>query len=198
MVEGAIAYAVGALLVLHAVRPDYAVCHRFLSEYAVGPFGLVMTTVFAVLGAAMLLLAARLRAVRRALAVAAGVCGLALLTLAAFPTDLNDGSAKTPHGTVHDIVSLGMFVVVMGMMFVVGFRRDNELRSLRVWGRVLGPACLLVYATQLALVAAQHPAPKGFRWVGLTERLLIAMFLVWVLAIHRLGARGDGQRMHPE
>jgi hypothetical protein len=121
-----------------------------------------------------------------------------LLTLAAFPTDLNDGSAKTAQGTVHDLVSLGMFVVVMSMMFVVGFRRESDLGSLRVWGRVLGPACLVVYATQLALVAAQHPAPKGFRWVGLTERLLIAMFLVWVLAIHRLGVQRRGRPKHPE
>src|SRR5262249_32484877 len=114
IVEGAIAYAVGALLALHALRRDCAVPHRFLSEYAIGPFGLVMTTVFAVLGGAVLLLAARLRAVRPALAVATGACGVALLTLAAFPTDLNDGSAKTAQGTVHDLVSLGMFVVVMG------------------------------------------------------------------------------------
>ena len=39
-------YSVLALLLLHVLRPDYAPASHMISDYAVGPYGWVMTTWF--------------------------------------------------------------------------------------------------------------------------------------------------------
>jgi hypothetical protein len=79
MVNGLLAYAAGAMVLLHVLRPDYAPSHRFLSEYALGAYGLVMTSVFLTLGLATLVLTARIRVTRSSgIAVVTGACALVL------------------------------------------------------------------------------------------------------------------------
>ncbi|HZP81245.1 MAG TPA: DUF998 domain-containing protein [Chthonomonadaceae bacterium] len=69
-------FFLAVVLTLHFLRRDYDLTRRFLSEFAVGPYGALMTTAFSVLGLSacalaslvllwLLLLAARLRVVAK-------------------------------------------------------------------------------------------------------------------------------------
>src|SRR6516165_6039966 len=52
-----VVYYAGAILVLHVVRTDFDPGYRYLSEYAVGPYGALMTSTFFVLSAGSIALA---------------------------------------------------------------------------------------------------------------------------------------------
>jgi Protein of unknown function (DUF998) len=52
-----VVYYAGAILILHVVRTDFDPGYRYLSEYAVGPYGTLMTSTFYVLSAGSVALA---------------------------------------------------------------------------------------------------------------------------------------------
>src|SRR5690242_5158673 len=81
---------------LHLLRPEYNPFQRFLSEYAVGRFGMLMTASFLVQALISLALVIGLfREVRHSGSLLAGcafltVAALALTVAAVFQTDLSD------------------------------------------------------------------------------------------------------------
>lgn len=172
-----------ALLSLHFLRRDYSPEHNFLSEYAVGPYGPLMTAVFIMLGLSILALLAGIGSVQNApshrlflFALLTGAAGL--LVMAFCRTDLNDLSPRTRIGSLHDSVSVITFFCILIAMAIYGWKLPlpiaSPLQRLQLSTRLLTSACSCMLVIQLFLVG--H---RPYRWVGLPERILVVLFLLW-------------------
>ena len=105
----AVVLGVGAVValyvLLHLLRPDYDPIRRFLSEYAVGRFGVLMTASFLLQALISLALVIGLfRDVRHSGSLLAGcafltVAAAALAVAGVFPTDLSDQPGDQPRLT---------------------------------------------------------------------------------------------------
>ena len=101
------------MVALHLLRPDYTL-HRFLSEYAVGPFGFLATAAIYVLAATFLMLLFGLRlsvrpsAILTASCVLVGVVIISLCVCAVFPIDL----IMPPDGSRPTLTSLSMAGII--------------------------------------------------------------------------------------
>ena len=90
VVAGALLFLI-TMVALHLLRPDYNPLRNFLSEYAVGPFGFLLTTAAYVLAATFLMLLVGLRLSVRpsgfltASCVLLGVVIISVCVVAVFP-----------------------------------------------------------------------------------------------------------------
>src|SRR5258705_1928775 len=88
------AYSALGLLLMHVLRPDYTPVDHMISDYAVGRYGWVMTTVFLAMSVGCLtMLLGMYRSgptslVARLGTLLLGVASIGLLVTAIFPTDL--------------------------------------------------------------------------------------------------------------
>jgi hypothetical protein len=94
------------IALMHVLRPDYALANHMVSDYAVGPWGAVMTGAFACASIGCLALAIGL--VRSRLVSGVGwlvaalfaVAAVGLTVTALYPTDVGEGP-PTPTGEIH-------------------------------------------------------------------------------------------------
>jgi hypothetical protein len=180
--------AAAALLLLHLLRPDLDPTWRFVSEYALGPFGFVMTVAFLAIAAASAALVTLMwgqarTATGRIGAVLAAISGLGMLISAAFPTDpiTTPADEFTLSGTLHAVggqLNLTPFAI---LFLTIGLRRARD------WRPVL-PALWAIVAVALAVtvgfIATAATASDGFGPGVLTALLgrgMLAAYLAWVI-----------------
>ncbi|HEX6256005.1 MAG TPA: DUF998 domain-containing protein, partial [Euzebyales bacterium] len=112
---------VGGVVVLHLRRPDLDPLRHVLSEYANGPFGVVMTAVFYAVGVACMALGWRLRTALRWHAVTAAMpalliaAGVGMVLAGAFEVGL-PGAPDSVDETIHSLASIGAFVTLVVAM----------------------------------------------------------------------------------
>ena len=192
-VSAAAALFFGALLVgLHLVQPELDPTWRFVSEYALGRAGWMMTTAFVALAVSQL---AAVAALTRQVRTWPGRIGLALLVLAAvglllaavFATDpiTTPVEAQTSSGQLHNLgASLDWSPVGM-LLLAVSLGRTTTWHSWR--SRLLIAAvvpCLLTLAfAATAAVAGGHVGPGSY--AGLVGRLMLLSYLGWFLVVAR-------------
>jgi hypothetical protein len=167
--------AVGAacIVMLHALRSDLDVVGDRLSEYANGPYGALMATAFFAIGAAMACLGIALivsgaaagwwRLVPAAL-VAGGV-GMVLSGI--YRTDPN---GTGPREEIHSLASGWASLALIGAALAWSFLGPGRAATL---GRVLALAALAL--------GAVSPALHHSSWTGLSQRLLWATLLGWLV-----------------
>jgi hypothetical protein len=119
------ACALAALVSLHLLRPDYAPATNFVSDYAVGPWGWVMTSFFLAFSPSLAALiaaphAAGVRGLPGGLAMCAFVVtAVGLVVTAIFPTDLPRGHCTPSGGDIHEwsfrVNVLGLLVGVLAL-----------------------------------------------------------------------------------
>jgi hypothetical protein len=174
-------YFVLALLVLHGLRPDRAVATTWISSYALGPYGWVMTTAWlaASSGCLMLMLGLtrsgpRSRAARFG-TLLFGILSLSLLITAIFPP----GKKGVPSisGEIHSITFLVNVTCILlaSVLLSVGFRSDPRWRACKRTAATL--ASLLVLAFVLQFLTAYTAV-----FYGLANRFFAAVLSVWLLA----------------
>jgi hypothetical protein len=165
--------SVACVVLLHVLRSDLDVVGDRLSEYANGRYGTLMATAFfavggamACLGAAMILTGATSgwwRLVPAALAIG----GLGMVISGIYRTD------PTGSGTQEDIHSLASGCASLAL-----------IGAAVAWS-VLGPGRHVVPARVLAVVAlalgAVSPTLHHSAWTGLSQRLLWATLLGWLI-----------------
>jgi hypothetical protein len=175
---------VAGVVALHAARPDLDPLRHVLSEYANGPFGIVMTAVFYGVGLACVALGWRLRTALRwggvaaatpVLLIAAGggmiVAGMFEVGLPTAPESLAE--------TVHSLASIGAFVALVAAMalFAWACGRDPE------WASFQGAAALLAGVALVAAVAS--PLADRTPWPGAAQRVLAGTVVIWLLLTAR-------------
>ena len=171
------------LVAMHFLNPDFDPIQRPTSEYAVGPFGYLMTTAFIALSAATWALVVGLR---RDLAEPAqsriglaflGIFGIGLLVAATFPIDL-DGAPQTLAGTIHSINGpIAFLSMIVGTNLVSRKLKHDE--RWRPTHRLASVLALVMIPEFLAggLTAARETG------AGIAQRVLIATFATWMVVI---------------
>ena len=174
-----------AVIVLHFLRTDYNPLQRFISEYAVGPYGIVMRLAFFCLSAGSLALVVALSASISGSARSYAALILILMwsicvfIAGIFPTDLV-GSAETSSGSIHDKASLIGFVsIVLASFFLLRFRRDKR------WRKHYRSSLLLSVIIMLAFLAFMASIIMQFTFIGLVQRLFIMLVLLWLVITAR-------------
>jgi len=179
---GCFGYFVVMLILLHGLRPDYTPVDHMISDYAVGRYGWVMTTAFVALAAGCLTLglgmalAGPRSLAGRAAALLLGVATIGVLTTAIFPTDL-ETAATTATGNIHTLSFLVNVIsmILCAMLFALSLGKSDDWRGYRWTGRVLAVALLAAFIAQFLTLHRGAP-------YGLTNRLFVAVLMVWFLA----------------
>lgn len=174
------AYFVVVIAALHFLRPDINPVERPTSEYAVGPFGYLMTSAFVSLSLGTWALVVglhrdlpRSRLHRVGLGFL-GAWGIGLLVAATFPIDV-DGAPRTVAGTIHRIDGpLTFLSLVVGTNLVSrGLKQDVRWRPIYWFASALA---LLMIAE---FIASGLMAARGSG--GIAQRALIVTFVPWFL-----------------
>lgn len=172
-------------LLLHGLRPDYSPLRRFLSEYAVGRFGVLMTAAFLLQALVSLALVLGLfRDVRHSGSLLAGcafltVAAVALTVAGIFPTDLSDPVGDPPRwmtraGIVHQSAgAFSFFARIVAFLFLSrAYRCDDRWQALAPTAHRIAVAFLALVVAFVLLV----------RWDlgGLAQRGAVAVGLLWI------------------
>ena len=175
-------FALG-IAVMHALRPDYPPASHMISDYAVGPWGGVMTAAFGCASAGCLLLAIGM--VRSGpnsgwewlMALLFAVVAEGLFVTALFPTD-PPGAPSTRSGDIHDIsfmVNVGG-IVAASLVAVVLSWRDVRWGGFRRLGAAF--AVVLLFALVVQFKTLHHGMPYG-----LANRFFVTVLIAWLISV---------------
>jgi hypothetical membrane protein len=168
------AYYVIALVVLHILGPEFDPRFNYMSAYALGPYGWLMTTTFFVLGLAAFVVALGLRHVHQSSRSAR--VGFGLLTIAALGVCLAGVFKDSIPHFFAGAVAFPSIVMAL-LLFSWSFRRAPGWRTIY-------PAMLVM---ALGMLAAFVSMVADVGMPGLQQRVFILLFLVWLSVIaHRL------------
>jgi len=173
-------YATIVLGVLHVLRPDYAPASNFVSNYAVGPYGWVMSTFFIAFSFGLVSLVTGLCASRVRSGVAlAGFAALlitaaGLVVTAIYPTDL-PGAPYTRSGDIHE---LSFKVNVVGILVGV-FCLSTALGKYSAWRGNRRTLWTLAIFVAIALVVQFATLRKGLPY-GIANRFFVAAVFAWM------------------
>ena len=172
------AYFAIALLLMHALRPERALATTWISGYAVGPYGWVMTTAWlaASSGCPMLVLGLARTGPRSAAArlgtLLLAILSIGLLLTAIFPP------GPTRSGEIHSMTFLANVVCILlaSVLLAVGFGSDPRWHAFQHTAATL--ASLIVLAFVLQFLTAYTEV-----LYGLANRLFVTVLVAWWLAI---------------
>lgn len=179
-----IVYFIVVVSVLHFLRPDYNPVNHAVSNYAVGPFGYLMTSAFYVLAVSVITLAVDLFfsiALSKTSQVAVlllclSSCGIVVMGV--FPGDAHAlHPPATITGVIHWVAAAFSFMCIMVAAFLLAFsfKTDERFQRFQQVCFVLAMAmvaALLLYGV-LALIG----------WVGIGQRIYLAVCLLWLLLL---------------
>ncbi|MEH0194300.1 DUF998 domain-containing protein [Caulobacter sp. CCNWLY153] len=173
------------LVLLHGLRQDYTPVDHMISDYAVGRFGWLMTTAFVALALGCLTLGLGMAVAGprslpgRAAVLLLWVATLGLLVTATFPTDL-ETAATTMTGNIHTASFLVNVIsmILCSLLFTVGFHQSEDWRGYRWVGLALAIALLVAFIAQFLTLHRGAP-------YGLTNRLFVALLMIWLIATAR-------------
>ena len=168
------AYYVTVGLALHFLEPEYDPRFHFMSNYAWGAYGSLMTTTFFVLGLAVLTVALGVRDAHHSSRSAR--TGFGLLVIGALFVCLAGAFRGFP---VHDVASaVAIPSLVMAVLFL-----SWSFRNAAGW-HVIHPATFLI---AVGMFAALVSMVLDVGMPGLQQRALLCLLLLWLsIVIHRL------------
>ena len=177
-----VAYFAVVFAAFHVLRPDLDPIRRVGSNYAVGPYGFLMTTAFLALAVGEFALALALyygmtpASRSRVGMILLGTAGLGVLVGAIFPTDVTpDDSPITWIGAVHILSAVIGFLALLITMFLMSqrFRKDEHWRSFSRPSFAL--ACTTLAAFTAFFIIQTTKTPVG----GIAQRVFTALYLLW-------------------
>ena len=175
-----ISYFLTTVIALHFLRPDYDSVSRFVSEYAVGSYGFLMTSAFFGLSLGSLALVIGLyqgvsRSARSWIGlILLGIWGVAILIAGIFPTALK-GAPATTSDNIHSLASLVSFLSLIPATILLSrrFKQDEKWRPFHRSALILS---LVILGTFIGFFLTFET-----EFAGLTQRIFIATFLIWLL-----------------
>jgi len=177
-----IVYFVVIIIALHFLRPDHNSIRQTTSEYAVGPYGFLMTSAFFSMSVASLALVTSLyqglsQPARSQIGLGLlGIWGVAVLIAAAFPIDVQ-GAPQTISGTIHQLNGRLAFTSLTAGVILVSrrFKYDEKWRPVHRSAVILSLVMLTAYVATFIAIATD----SGFG--GLAQRISLATFVSWFL-----------------
>ncbi len=177
--SAAVLTSVGAVVALHVLRPNLGPAGHRLSEYAVGPWGWLMTAAFLGFTGGLLAVRRGLPAHGRLGPVRAllGVGAVGMVVSAVFETDVT-----APHAArevIHSTASSGAFLslVAAAVWTVTG------ARAVLAW-----PTPTVVpdgIVTLAVLGAVVSPLAHDGPWTGAVQRASYVVLVIWLLLLSR-------------
>jgi len=160
---------------LHLLRRDLSPATHYISEYAVGRFGLLMSSALVILGIGTVALAFVIRATMaerwlvRIGTIVLFLSGLGTILTGLFRTDI-DGQPSTIAGAIHGRAAFIaiLFEAISVLILTAAFFRDNRWRSYR-------PVSLVFAVVVVISGALLQVLPRG---TG--ERLLVYTLVLWL------------------
>jgi Protein of unknown function (DUF998) len=170
-----------SLTALHFLRPDVNPVLEPMSNYAVGPYGFLLTAadIGSGLAALSLMFGLYLGIAPRGRSYVGlfflGVYGVSQLLAGFFPIDV--GGEATMVGTIHNIVGNIAFFgfPIAAILLSLGMGKDERWRSFR------RPALAVSFAVVLTVILTIVGSNIGL--FGLTQRVANVTALVWMLAV---------------
>lgn len=192
---GTIAVAL-IIVALHLIKPELEPSWRFISEYAVGPHGWIMKLAFLFWAASCGALALALRREVKSWPGRAGLAVLLIVAAALVPAGLfaqDPITAKpdefTTSGNIHAMASMIGIpgIPIAAMLISSSLSRTSPAwaphRSFIMW---TAHATWIGFALMGAYLMWAVPRAGGFNadvWAGWMNRLVVATYLTWQLAI---------------
>jgi hypothetical protein len=173
--------SVGLVAALHVLRPDLDPARRFVSDYAVGPYHVLMDLAFSACALGILALVFCLY--YEVSAEGRSWLGLVLLAVSGLCISISacfhDAPQTSPAillDTVHDsIVQVGLLSQALAALACsLGFRKDSRWRSFAA------PALLLALLLALGLPCF---VLTPVRLLGLAERCVLGLNLLWLCGV---------------
>jgi hypothetical protein len=183
------------LLVEGAVRPEYQPLHDTISELSLGPRGWIQTANFLVFGILFLVFASGVKAsldesraaqLGGALlsAIGLGVLGCGLFRAESWPP-----SSMSPVGLLHLVCAIGLVFALLPVATGVltrAFVADARWRTLALATGLTSLVTLALLVGGLALMSPPGRPPRiGNAYAGLIQRVDVAVFLAWQVAVAR-------------
>jgi hypothetical protein len=178
----AVAYFAVIIVALHVLRPDLNPLSRPTSEYAVGAYGLLMSTAFFSMSVATFALVIGLaRGLSHAARSRVGLgllslWGIGVLIAMIFPIDA-EGASPTLAGTIHGINGPIAFLCMTAGVFLVSrrFKWDHH------WRPLYRTALMLALLLLGGLVATPLSLAMQSGLAGLAQRVSLVALVTWML-----------------
>ena len=169
-------------IALHFLEPEYDPRFQFMSDYAWGAYGWLMTTTFFVLGLAVLTVAVGVRNVHQSSRSAR--VGFGLLVIGALFVCLAGVFRGFP---LHDVAgAVGIPSLVMAVLLL-----SWSFRNAAGW-QVIHPATFLIAVGMFAAVVSMV---VDIGMPGLQQRAFLSLLLLWLsIVVHRLVRVTAGRR----
>ena len=191
------------LVGLHVIEPEYDPTWRFVSEYALGRFGWVMSVAFGALAVSLL---GTVVAIARHIRTVAGYIGLVMIAIAAAGLLIAAVFVTDPITTAPDAYSASGRMHVLGAsldwspigMVLAGWALSRTTRWRRHRRVLLVTAAVPVVLTLAFAAALPHDGHYGPGvYAGLIGRLLLLSYLGWILTVSRLVLRPSHSQAEP-
>lgn len=193
---GSFIYFIIALALLHVLVQDFDPTTRFMSEYAVGEYGFLMTSAFLALSLGSFCLIfvlrrtttasnnnSRLSILRIALRLLF-VWSVCVLLAGLCTTDLQETETISVCGMIHGLASLTAFVCmpIATILLAFAFRQDAAYRASFPLALGLGVSVIC----GLGVFVSSFARPFT---IGLNQRIYVGTILLWLLSITALARR---------
>ncbi len=181
---GGIVYFFVAVVSLHVLRPEYNPVNHAVSNYAVGPYGYLMTAAFYALALSVFALAIGLA---RSMALTAQaqvsvllliIASICIIVMGIFPGDVH---ALHPPATITGVIHWTAAGVSFSSIMIAAFLLSNCFKTDVRWRACQHPCFVLALAMVGALLLYGVLALVG--WIGVGQRIYIAVSLMWLLLI---------------
>ena len=167
------AYFVIVLVILHILKPEFDPRFRFMSEYALGDYGWLMTTAFFALGSASFVAAVGLRELH--LSSRRTRIGLGLLLVAGIFIWL---AGIFKDSIPHLLASVVVFPSIVMAVFLLSW----TFRQAAGWHKIYRATLLIA----IGMLAAFLSMTADVGMPGLQQRVFIVLFLLWLaIVVHR-------------
>jgi hypothetical protein len=199
------------IILLHLIEPEFEPSWRFVSEYAGGRFGFVMRVAFAAMSLSLIALAYALRA---EVSSKPGLLGLGILGIsglgcgiaALFSMDpiTSQPGPPTLSGKLHGVGSIMGIPTfpVAALLITYAVTRRPDWSSRRTRLRLLAHGTWISLVLMFILLSAWLSANYG-RFgpevpIGWLNRLVVALYLAWVIDMAASAAEIAEKRLSPE
>ncbi len=176
---------------LHLLRRDLNPATHYISEYAIGRFGLLMSSALVILGVGTISLAMVMHAtmnptwLARVGTVVLFVSGLSTILIGLFRTD-GEGQPSTVAGAIHGRAAFIAILceAISVLILTAAFFRDRRWRSFRLVS--------LIFSIVVVISGALLPVLQQ----GTGERLLVYTLVLWlfIAALHMRAADALAER----